>query len=562
MKNKKVQCPTSGNFLAGITIDDLSLYRDVIMVQDRIWAPQSIRFAFFNNLHLGHRGVNMMMRLATRSVYWSGMHKDITDFFNECYECNHNMRKNQKLPDLPEDETTRPYECISIDIFETPKKEHALAIIDRHTGYVWCKKTGDKNTGTAREILHILKELFGPAFYWIDRFKTDHGSNIVGGAIEEFSKQLGIWQDKSSAYHPAGNRCVENAVGRIKRAIGTNKIEDAIDDLSALNMSSPYNNKTLSPVEELYGRVAPVNGIPRPHYLDKDLISRDLLTERLQRAEQTGSNPELKKFSPEDKHEPTQEENDLSADWVEKINGTVDESNVLTCGDRVYYIDHKKAVKGSGRWRTGIIIRRKAEYKYAAGVQASKGYDIYDVENCTTVTRTRDDIRRYKYTKIERELLQTAHDHLDAMRKEFMKNDRFRTGDGEKPVEFEMSDYDQALEDTPYRAEMDKEQEEESQQPTEPIRPHLPQIKQEPTEDEPSPATETSDPATAKKSKCSREQDKLRTTLNGSYWSCPESLESHGRRSLRVTNTEMENREIWDNVIHLDKHPSPSGELN
>ena len=126
LKNKKVQCPTSGNFLAGITIDDLSLYRDVIMVQDRIWAPQSIRFAFFNNLHLGHRGVNMMMRLATRSVYWSGMHKDITDFFNECYECNHNMRKNQKLPDLPEDETTRPYECISIDIFETPKKEHAL----------------------------------------------------------------------------------------------------------------------------------------------------------------------------------------------------------------------------------------------------------------------------------------------------------------------------------------------------------------------------------------------------------------------------------------------------
>ena len=79
----------------------------------------------------------MMMRLATRSVYWSGMHKDITDFFNECFECNHNMRKNQKLPDLPEDETTRPYECISIDIFETFKKEHALAIIDRPRKQFW-----------------------------------------------------------------------------------------------------------------------------------------------------------------------------------------------------------------------------------------------------------------------------------------------------------------------------------------------------------------------------------------------------------------------------------------
>ena len=125
-------------------------------------------------------------------------------------------------------------------------------------------------------------------------------------------------------------------------------------------MSSPYNNKTLAPVEELYARVAPVNGIPRPHYLDKDLISREVLSERKQRAEHTGSNPEARPFTPEDQHTPTQEENDLSADWVEKINGEVSVStDELTCGDRVYYIDHQKAAKGPGRWRTGVIIKRK-----------------------------------------------------------------------------------------------------------------------------------------------------------------------------------------------------------
>ena len=144
LKNRKIKDDDSENHLAGIKIEDLSLYRDVIMVQDRIWAPSSIIFSFFNNLHLGHRSVDMMMRLATRSVYWSGMKKDLTDFFNECYECNHSMRKNKTLPDLPEDETTKPFECVSIDIFETFTKEHALAIIDRHTGYVWCRKTGDK----------------------------------------------------------------------------------------------------------------------------------------------------------------------------------------------------------------------------------------------------------------------------------------------------------------------------------------------------------------------------------------------------------------------------------
>ena len=118
------------------------------------------------------------------------------------------------------------------------------------------------------------------------------------------------------------------------------KIEDAIDDINALNMSSPYNNKTLAPVEELFGRTAPVNGIPRPDHLDKELISRELISERKTRAEHTGSNPEGRTFTPEDQDEGTQAENEFSADWVEKINGEINKSKgELTCGDRVYYLD-------------------------------------------------------------------------------------------------------------------------------------------------------------------------------------------------------------------------------
>ena len=73
------------------------------------------------------------------------------------------MDKNKKLDDLPEDETTRPFECISMDGFHTDGGENGLAIIDRHTGYIWAKKTGDKATGTAR----IFKQIaFRVAFTW------------------------------------------------------------------------------------------------------------------------------------------------------------------------------------------------------------------------------------------------------------------------------------------------------------------------------------------------------------------------------------------------------------
>ena len=155
LKGKNIHCAESKNGLSSIKVEDLSLYHNVIMVRYRIWAPESIRYAFFNNLHLGYRSVDMNQRLALRSVYWTGLSKDLTGFFNECSHCNRTMDKNKKLPDLPEDETTAAFECISMDGFHTDGGENGVAFIDRHTGYIWACKTGDKATGTARVIMGI-----------------------------------------------------------------------------------------------------------------------------------------------------------------------------------------------------------------------------------------------------------------------------------------------------------------------------------------------------------------------------------------------------------------------
>ena len=64
IKGKSIHCAESKNGLSSIKIEDLSLYYNVIMVRDCIWAPQSITLSFFNNLHLGHRRVDIMMCLA------------------------------------------------------------------------------------------------------------------------------------------------------------------------------------------------------------------------------------------------------------------------------------------------------------------------------------------------------------------------------------------------------------------------------------------------------------------------------------------------------------------
>ena len=533
IKNKRIHCAQNKNGIAKIQVADLSIYKNIIMVRDRIWAPEPITFAFFNNLHLGHRSVDMMHRLALRSVYWPGMRKDLETFFSECQHCNRIMKRNKKPDDIPDEETTRPYECISMDGFHTDAGENGIAIIDKHTGYIWAEKTGDKETGTARKVLEILLKCIGPAIYLVKKFKTDNGKNLIGGIIEEISRDLKIWQDTSSAYHPAGNKCIENAVQRIKHAIGNRKMEDCTMDIIALNMSQPYNNKTLTPFEELHGLTSPVNGIPMKDSSIIELVERKYLSDKLQRAEVRNSNPTLKPFSKIDTHPQTRGENELSKDWVEKINGKYDEN--LTCGDRVYYVDHQ--ANDSNRWRKGLILKRKQDYKMSSGIYKAHGYDIYDIENCTTVSRTRHDIRKFKHTKVERHILERANKHLAEMRREFLKSDFIHA---EKPAEFTMEDYDKAVKESKH-----PQPETITRPSTPPELPATPNIKkevkiEEPKQKETSPETQTNPEQTPQEApKPSMEERRLKTGLDGGYWQCNQE---HGRR-LRIRTTDLQEEE-------------------
>ena len=208
-----------------------------------------------------------------------------------------------------------------MDGFETNfTKEHGLVIIDRHSGFIWGRKSGDMNTGKARKMKQILQETIGSFMTHVKRLKTDGAKNLCLGAVEELCKEFNIYQDKSSAHHPSGNKCIENAVRRIKKAIGNNKIEDSYDNILALNHGNPYNTGVLSPAEELAGMISPVPGIPMTEEAEKILVDRKILAEKITRSEHRNTNPRKKALNPEDTHTPTKEKNNISKHWAEKVN--------------------------------------------------------------------------------------------------------------------------------------------------------------------------------------------------------------------------------------------------
>ena len=138
-----------------------------------------------------------------------------------------------------------------------------------------------------------------------------------------------------------------------------------------------------------------------------------------------------------------------------------------------------------------------------------------------------------------------------------MKNTDFQNPRIEKPVEFEIKDYDTAVRESIYpqqtpekrptttekpTQEKPQEKESNSKPKEETITPEIPE----------DPLPNTTETATPSDSKASLAQRRIGTGLDGNYWQC---TESHGWR-LRVRTTtlqeEEEYRDSWDNTILVD----------
>ena len=138
------------------------------------------------------------------------------------------------------------------------------------------------------------------------------------------------------------------------------------------------------------------------------------------------------------------------------------------------------------------------------------------------------------------------------MRREFLKSD-FQNPRMEKPVEFEIKDYDTAVKNSKYpQAEI------RTPVPT-PVAPSQePEIKKEPVEEATTPINpEVTEPVSTKIPMALR---KLQSNLDGKAWEC---TDTH-RPRLRVRTTgiqeEDEYQDNWDNTVPAEKNEIPEEE--
>ena len=240
-------------------LDYLYVQEGVILYQDRVVMPSTLRQTALNNLHAAHQGVTSMELRASKIMFWPGISEDIRQKRASCVECNINAPSQAPLPSSPATPPSTPFQKVFADYFDFAG-HHYLVIGDRLSGWpeIFSAPKGSGLAGS-KGLVACLRSFFS-IFGVPEELSSDGGPEFSANDTQTFLARWGIHHRKSSAYHPQSNGRAEVAVKSAKRLLRSN-----IDASGSLNSdkflrallqlrNTPDPDCNVSPAQIVFGR--------------------------------------------------------------------------------------------------------------------------------------------------------------------------------------------------------------------------------------------------------------------------------------------------------------------
>ena len=98
--------------------DRLCVVDDVLMFENRVLIPPTLRQEVSDSLHSAHQGVSGMGNRARTSVFWPGISSAIQDTRDSCEPCDRMAPSQPFQPPSPPTIPSMPFEAIAADYFE------------------------------------------------------------------------------------------------------------------------------------------------------------------------------------------------------------------------------------------------------------------------------------------------------------------------------------------------------------------------------------------------------------------------------------------------------------
>ncbi|PFX13349.1 Uncharacterized protein K02A2.6 [Stylophora pistillata] len=233
------------NFREELTIED-----GLILKQERIVMPTTLRHDTLNTIHQGHLGQEKCLLRARSAVFWPGITRDVTNLVQDCATCQAYQRKQQKQPILQPEPPSYPWQMLSSDLFEFRGNQYLL-ISDKYSKFPIVRKL--TNT-TSRAIINHLKSIF--AEHGIPEcLTTDNGPQYASQEFCDFMETYGVEHVTSSPMYPQSNGSAERMVQTVENILKKcdNEGEDPYLGLLPYR-TTPISSNLKSPAELLNNR--------------------------------------------------------------------------------------------------------------------------------------------------------------------------------------------------------------------------------------------------------------------------------------------------------------------
>ena len=197
-------------------LGELSVMNGLIMKDDKVLVPMSMRQKVIELSHMAHPGEFRNVKHLNNHFFWPAMSAELKHHLESCEEC---LLHKASQPDgrmkmyEPEEQDGYfgPWSHLGLDIFTHDGFDY-LIMADRYSGYAIVARM---NGLTSRAIWNALWTQF-MAYGLPCSMRTDGGRYFVSQEFRDLCTQFDIRLEVSSSYNPQSNGLAESGVKSMK----------------------------------------------------------------------------------------------------------------------------------------------------------------------------------------------------------------------------------------------------------------------------------------------------------------------------------------------------------